>query len=109
MSKTKNKKEVRHTLIAEVSHDLKTVNFVLSGAHLASCYPEKSKTTMTSNVYRYMAGDIKSFNGKRFYFPIEITGEFITPKAISELTERARDIARAKKESLENKGKALVG
>lgn len=105
MSKTK---EVKHTLIAEVSHDLKHVNFVLSGAHLASCYPENSKTTMTSNVYRYMAGDIKSFNGKRFYFPMEVTGVFLTAASMKELEQRAKDIARAMKESREVAGKSML-
>lgn len=84
-------------LIAETDLKVKNVRFFLSGASVAAMYPDKNKGTIATNVYRYLKGEIKNLNNKH-YFTVEV--DYLDNESIKQLTERAKDIARAQ---LENK------
>lgn len=81
-------------LIAETDLKGKGVRFFLHSRHLAQCYPNKSKSSMTTNVYRYLNGDIKSFNGMH-YFYMEVSNMPLSVQSMAILEKEALQIAAA--------------
>lgn len=81
-------------LIAEVDLKCKTAKFYYGANHLASCYPDKKKSTMRINVYRYMQGAIKTFNNHHYFF-MDFEGIPFTPENIKKFKGEALNIARA--------------
>ena len=89
-----DKEKQTFRMIAEVDLKCKKANFYHSGGHLASCYPDNKKSTMTINVYRYISGELKTFNNHHYFF-MEYDGIPITSENLIKLEEQALGIARA--------------
>jgi len=81
-------------LIAEVDLKCKHAKFYYGSKHLASCYPDKKSSVMRSNVYRYMNGELKTFNNHHYFF-LDFEGIPFTPENMEKLREQALGIARA--------------
>lgn len=92
-----------YRLIAEVDLKCKSAKFYYGGKHLASCYPENKRSSMMCNVYRYISGDIKSFNNHHYFF-IDFEGIPFTSDNMSKFEAHALGVARAQlKEKFANK------
>ncbi len=81
-------------LIAETDLKGKGVKFYLHSRHLATCYPNKSKSSMTTNVYRYINGEIKTFNNMHYFF-MEVDTMPLSAENMLKFEKEALNIAAA--------------